>query len=78
MLCRKKKRKKKKNIFGTIPKYFWGLVSNYTIFMALASASKIILGNRGKYFFGEPGIIFREQGSTDLPWGFFEATKHLD
>ena len=58
--------KKRKN--GTIPKYFWGAGEQHCIiFMALASASKIISGNRGTYF-GKPGIIFREQGSTYLPW----------
>ena len=36
--------------------------------MALASASKIISGNTEENIFGEPGIIFREQGSTELPW----------
>ena len=34
------------------PCTFGALVSNCIIFMALASASKIISGNRGKYFRG--------------------------
>ena len=45
--------RKKKN--ATIPKYFWG-------------AGEQLYGIE-ENIFGEPSIIFREQGSTDLPWG---------
>ena len=63
------KKKKKKNILGTILINTFGeLVSNCLFVMALASESKITSGNTGKYFW-ESGIVFREQGSTDFPWG---------
>ena len=42
---------------------FGELESNCIIFMALASQGT------EENIFGEPGIIFREQGSIDLPWG---------
>ena len=66
MLCRKKKKKKKKKKhFWDLPKYFWEVDEQHCIiFMALASASKI-MGTQ-ENIFGEP---LRQQGSTDIPRG---------
>ena len=45
--------------------------------MALASASKIISGNRGKYS-GSPVLFSGSKGVLISHWGLCEATKHLD
>ena len=61
---------KVKNILWSMPKYVLGAReqggSSCIIFRDLGNMSKIILGNRGKYFRGaggDLGIIFRKQGS---------------
>ena len=63
---------KDKSILGRIGLYFWGFGGEAELFLGIWGAKantfrenrKLIAGRRG-----DQCIIFRDQGSTDLPWG---------
>ena len=60
---------KNNNIFLTIPKDFWGAGEQLYYFYGFGEREQNNCREQRKNIFGLPGIIFREQGGTDLPWG---------
>ena len=64
--------RKEKYILGRIFLYFWGILGEAELILGIWGAKAIYFQGAEQFFpgiWGDHCITFREQGSTEHPWG---------